>query len=199
MILAEPIAVTLEVTAVLERLNLRYVVGGSLASSVHGIPRSTQDIDLVVELPGGCVDALVEELQGSFYVDRDMILDAIRRQASFNVIHLRTMYKVDVFVADRSALVRDEMARRQAVELGEPPQRVYVCSPEDIVLQKLDWYRKGDEVSDRQWNDLVGVIKVQAGRLDLDYLRGWADRLGLAELAERAFGEAGLGQHNAAE
>jgi hypothetical protein len=144
MMLAEPIAVTLEVTAALNKLALRYVVGGSIASSMHGIPRSTQDIDLLVELPGRAIKPLVAELEGAFYVDEDMIADAVQRSASFNVVHLKTMYKVDVFVADRSALVGAELDRRQLFALGDPPRDVYVCSPEDIVLQKLEWFRKGN-------------------------------------------------------
>ncbi len=193
MTLAEPIEVTLAVVGALERLGLRYLVGGSMASSVHGVPRATQDIDLLVELPGRSVDGLVSALEGAFYVDRDMILDAVRRAASFNVVHLRTMYKVDVFVADRSELVQGELERRQVVEVGDPPQPIFVASPEDIVLQKLFWYRAGVEVSDRQWRDLLGVMEVQGPRLDLAFLREWADRIGVTALLTRAFEEAGRG------
>ncbi len=193
MTLAEPIEVTLAVVEALERLGLRYLVGGSMASSVHGVPRATQDIDLLVELPGRSVDGLVSALEGAFYVDRDMILDAVRRAASFNVVHLRTMYKVDVFVADRSELVQGELERRQVVEVGDPPQPIFVASPEDIVLQKLLWYRAGGEVSDRQWRDLLGVMDVQGPRLDLAFLREWADRIGVTALLTRAFEEAGRG------
>lgn len=190
MMLAEPIAVTLEVTAALDKLGVAYLVGGSFASSVHGIPRSTQDVDLLVELFQASVDALVAELSPGFYVDADMIRDAIRRSASFNVIHLATMFKVDMFVSSGSPLLREEMSRRQAFELGEPPRRVYVCSPEDIVVQKLDWFQKGNHISDRQWNDLIGVLTVRRGALDSDYLRRSAAALGVSELLERALDEA---------
>jgi hypothetical protein len=189
MSLAEPIQVTLEVAAVLDKLGVRYLVGGSLASSVYGIPRSTHDLDLLVELPGSKVDAFVHELSGSFYVDRDMIFDAIRRRATFNIVHLQTMFKVDLFVSDRSELLALEMDRRQPIDLGEPPRRVFVCSPEDIVVQKLDWYRRGGGVSDRQWGDVVGVLKVRGQKLDLAYVRRWCAELGLTELLERALAE----------
>lgn len=189
--LAEPIAVTLEVTAALDKLGIVYLVGGSFASSVHGIPRSTQDVDFLVELGRGSVDALVAELSPRFYIDADMIRDAIDRRATFNVIHLATMFKVDMFVSSGSPLLREEMSRRQAFELGDPARRVYVCSPEDIVVQKLDWYRRGDRISDRQWGDLIGVLKVRRGSLDHDYLRRCAGVLDVAELLERALGEAG--------
>jgi hypothetical protein len=190
MSLAEPIAVTLEVASGLEELGLDYVVGGSVASSLHGIPRATQDIDIVVVLPGKHVDGFVERFESSFYVDRDMVMDAIQRRASFNIIHLATMYKVDVFVADRSDLVREELSRRLAIELGEPPRTVWVCSAEDIVLQKLDWYEQGNRISDRQWLDVLGVLKVQGAKLDLAYLRRWANARGLSNLLEKALREA---------
>ena len=192
MSLAEPIAVTLELAAGLEELGLEYVVGGSVASSLHGIPRATQDIDIVVVLWGRDVDRFVARFESTFYVDRDMVVDAILRRASFNIIHLATMYKVDVFIADRSDLVREELSRRLAIELGEPPRQVWVCSAEDIVLQKLDWYEQGNRISDRQWIDVIGVMKVQGERLDLAYLRRWADSKRLRDLLEKALREAGL-------
>ncbi len=193
MSLAEPIAVTLELAAGLDELGLDYVVGGSIASSMHGIPRATQDIDVVVVLWGKDAEAFVARFEASFYVDRDMVMDAIRRGASFNVIHLATMYKVDVFVAGRSELIREEMSRKLAIELGEPPRKVWVCSAEDIVLQKLDWYEQGNHISERQWLDVQGVLKVQGAKLDLFYLRRWAASKGLDELLARALQEAGLG------
>ncbi|HEV8248317.1 MAG TPA: hypothetical protein VGP93_21220 [Polyangiaceae bacterium] len=176
----------------LDALDLRYVVGGSIASSLHGVPRSTNDIDLVVVLAGKHVDDLVARLASSFYVDKDMIVDAVRRHSSFNIIHLATMYKVDLFVADRSELCEQEFARGEAVRLGDPPRDVWICSAEDIVLQKLDWFKKGNEISERKWTDLMGVLKVQGSRLDLDYLRRWAAALGVSELLTRALRESAL-------
>jgi hypothetical protein len=192
MTLAEPLAITLAVVRVLDKLGIPYLVGGSLASSVHGIPRSTQDVDLLVELKGKLVSALAAELETDFYVDRDMVADAVRRRASFNVIDLKTMFKVDVFVSDRSPLLVEEMARRQTIELGDPPEPVQVCSAEDIIVQKLDWYEKGSRIADRQWLDLVGVLKVRGRALDLSYLRRWCAALGVTELLERALAEASL-------
>lgn len=191
MTLAEPIAVTLAVIAVLDKLGVEYAVGGSLASSMHGIPRSTNDVDLLVALPGRLVDDLVAGLEGEFYVDRDMIIDAVQRASSFNIIHLRTMFKVDVFVADRSGLINEELARREAAQLGDPPRTVLVCTAEDIILQKLIWFRAGNETSERQWRDLVGVIQVKGELLDMDYLRRWIESLGLGDLASRALAEGG--------
>lgn len=191
MTLAEPIAVTLAVVQALNKLGVRYLVGGSLASSVHGIPRSTQDIDLLVELPGKLVDALAAELESDFFVDRDMMTDAVRRRASFNVIDLKTMFKVDLFVSDRRPLLIEEMERRLTVDLGDPPAPVHVCSAEDIIVQKLDWYEKGGRVSERQWGDLIGVFKVRGANLDFAYLRRWCRELGLEALLGRALRESG--------
>jgi hypothetical protein len=180
VILAKPIAVALTLTGVLDKLGIRYVVGGSLASSMHGIPRSTQDLDLLVELPD------------DFFIDRDMALDAVARHGSFNILHLKTMFKVDLFVSGGGPLLVDEMERAEEVDLGDPPRPVRVCSAEDVVVLKLDWFNKGGRVSERQWRDLVGVLTVQGSRVDLSYVRQWAGRLGLADLLERALRESRL-------
>jgi len=184
---AEPIAVTLRVAAELERLGVEYLVGGSLASSVHGMPRTTQDVDLVARIAGRHVDALVSALAQDFYIDADMINDAIRRRASFNIVHLATMLKVDVFVFTGDALSQEEMRRKVPVTLRDAV--VWFASAEDIVIQKLDWYRKGEGVSERQWRDAVGVIAVQGERFDTTYARTWAERLVLTDLLERALAE----------
>jgi hypothetical protein len=184
----EPIAVTLRVVAELDRLGIRYLVGGSIASSVHGRPRATQDVDLVADLVERHVPQLVAALEREFYVDGDMISDAIHRHASFNVIHLATMLKVDVFVLAHDELGVEEMSRRVAVPLRGVT--VWFASPEDIVLQKLDWHRMGEGVSERQWRDLVGVIEVQGSGFDVAYVRRWAERLGLADSLEKALDEA---------
>jgi hypothetical protein len=186
---------TLAVVTVLDDLGLRYLIGGSLASSLHGIPRSTRDADLAVELPAPRVGELVAALRDSFYVDDEAARSAVARRASFNVIHLPTMFKVDLFVLGDDALARSELARRERHSIGDPPVEVFVASAEDVVIQKLLWYRLGREVSDRQWLDLVGVLKVQGERLDTDYLRRWAGELGLEDLlgeaVEAARGTAG--------
>jgi hypothetical protein len=183
----ESVTVTLRIAAELERLGIDYFVGGSVASSVHGRPRTTDDVDIVAAIPGPQVDAFVRGLEAEFFIDADMIRDAIRRRASFNIIHLATMLKVDVFVLGNEDFAGQEMSRRQAVPLRG--SSVWFSSPEDIVIEKLDWFRKGEGISERQWRDVLGVLAVQAGRLDLSYLRLWAARRGLADLLERALAE----------
>ncbi len=195
MPVADALQATLVVADLLERMRVPYLGGGSLASSLHGIPRATQDADVVADLRPGHVDALVAALSEGWYVDRDMILDAVRRRACFNVIHLATMFKVDVFVLSGDPAQQREMRRRIRVTIGDDPGReIFVASPEDIVLMKLDWYRLGGGVSDRQWGDVLGVLEVQGPSLDMAYLRESASDMGLGDLLERAFREAGQGQ-----
>jgi hypothetical protein len=190
MAITEPIEVTLAVTSVLERLEVEYVVGGSLATSLHGIPRATLDVDVVADLRMAHLDPFVAALKASFFVDADMVRDAIRRRSTFNILHLATMFKVDVFVIGADELLSIELSRKRRVRVLEEPQAdLFVASPEDMVLQKLMWYRDGGGVSDRQWGDVRGVIKTQGDRLDLAYLQLWAGRKGITELLERALAE----------
>jgi len=190
--LPEPIEVAWLVAHELEALGVAYFIGGSLASAVHGVTRATLDVDLIADLDESHVERLAHALQGHFYVDPEAMREAIRHRRSFNLIHLATMFKVDVFVSKGSAYAAEQFRRRMAEEVGrEPGQTVYLASPEDIVLAKLDWYRMGGNVSARQWQDVLGVLRVQAGKLDWAYLHDWAGALGLAELLERARQESG--------
>jgi hypothetical protein len=183
--LAEPLAVALLVGETFERLGVTWLVGGSVASSLHGIPRSTQDVDLVADLRGPHADPLVADLVARFYVDRDAVRDGIRRRACFNLIHLDTMTKVDVFPARRDPLCASELTRRQRFEVA-PGVWLPVASPEDIVLQKLDWFRRGGRVSERQWRDVLGVLDVAGSSMDLAWMRTLAAEVGLEALLEEA-------------
>ncbi len=182
----ESLKAVLEVVDVFDELKISYHVGGSLASSVHGVPRQTNDLDLVADLPPAAVAVLVLRLEDRFYIDAEMIRRAIRRRGSFNMIHLATGFKIDVFIHGRGDFDRLEFARHRRHRLEDLSRDLVVKSAEDTLLRKLEWYRLGREVSDRQWNDILGVIRTQDDRLDLEYLRHWASELGVADLLERA-------------
>ena len=190
--LGESTRITLLVTQTLESLNIPYAVGGSLASSLHGVMRSTLDVDIVADMRLDHISPLVETLSKEFYADDEMMRDAIQRQSSFNLIHYETAFKVDIFIQKSRAFDHMQLERRRlSVIATDPEQSVFVTSPEDTILAKLEWYRMGGEVSDRQWRDILGVMKTRAGDLDLDYLRKWARELKVTDLLEGAIGEAG--------
>ena len=189
----EILEITLNVVETFERLGIPCLVGGSLASSLYGIPRATQDVDIVARLTQRDVAGLVAALGDAFYLDEAAIREAVDRRTSFNLIHLQTVLKVDVFVADDDEPSINQMQRRQRLELEEQPGRaLVVASAEDVVAQKLYWYRLGDEVSDRQWSDVIGVLRVTGGRLDQQYLRRTAVLLGVHDLLRRALDESGI-------
>lgn len=178
----------------LEKLNVPYYIGGSIASSVYGISRATMDIDLVSELKSDQVKFLVQALQKDYFIDENMILDAIKNKSSFNLIHLSTMIKIDVFISSGRMFDKSSFSRRKQDKLTEESDsvQVFLCSAEDTILSKLEWYKSGGSVSDRQWKDILGVIKVQGELLDKRYLLKWAEELGVAELLEKAFKECKL-------
>ena len=191
--LDEPIAVTLLVIDALDALGVPYLIGGSLASAVHGVLRATMDTDLVADLRLEDAEPLARALGGAFYVDAESIREAVLHESSFNVIHLETMFKVDVFIVKKRPFHRSQMERRIAQVIATDPERTaYVATAEDTILAKLEWYRMGGGVSDRQWRDVLGVMKVQADRLDLAYLRQWAAQLNVSDLLERALTEADI-------
>ena len=186
------LAVVLRVIDILERLSVPYHLGGSFASTIHGIPRQTADVDIVVDLAPAPGIKLVRALARDFYIDQSAVDSAVSRRASFNAIHLATGFKVDFFVMGRQPYDSIELQRSVNEQIVEdPPRWAAVKSAEDVVLRKLQWFSDGGGVSDRQWNDVLGVLKAQGNNVDLEYLNEWARRLGLADLLDRARAEAG--------
>jgi hypothetical protein len=190
---AESIGLALRVVEILEALTVSYLIGGSVASSILGEPRATLDIDIVADLQLSHVQPLVQAMIGEFFIDERMVTEAIERKSSFNVIHLDSMQKVDIFVLSDQPLAQSEMQRRQQLVITQNPEKlVWLPSPEDIILQKLIWYQMGNRVSDRQLRDVLGVMKVQADRLDFNYLAQWAETLKLTDLMAQVLEAAGL-------
>lgn len=176
----------------LEELGVPYHIGGSVASSLYGLPRLTIDVDLVADLRLGHVRPLIKRLQTTCYIAEDMVRDAITRRSSFNIIHQDTILKVDVFIPKSRLFDQEELRRAQPEVLLEGTRPFKVASPEGTILNKLEWYRMGGEVSDRQWNDILGVLKVQGTDLDMNYLQKWAASLHVTDLLEQALVDAGL-------
>lgn len=178
----------------LEELGVPYHIGGSIASSAQGFARSTLDADLVADLKPEHISPFVESLQVTYYIDADMIMDAIAHQSSFNLIHLPTMFKIDVFIPKGKPFDRLAFRRAYKDTLDDAPNArpFYLASAEDIVLRKLQWYKAGGEVAERQWSDVLGVLKVQGAALDLPYLQQWAGELEVESLLASALAEAGL-------
>ena len=180
----DAIGIALQVTSALDALGVVHTIGGSLASSMAGEPRSTIDVDIVVDLKAEHVPGLEAALQQDFYLDETALQRAVADLSSANLIHHETSVKIDLFIAGGTPLDRQQLARRLRVDVGG--RTLHVHPPEDILLQKLRWYRKGGEVSDRQWRDVVGIVRVQGTRLDRTYLYSQAPVLGVADLLDRA-------------
>jgi hypothetical protein len=190
MIRHEDLAALEPVADALESLTVEFYIGGSVASSVHGVARATIDIDVVAALRREHIEPLVSRLQSDYYIEADQIRQAIEQRRSFNIIHLATMYKIDVFVMKDRPF--DDVARRRTTRqtLSEDsPHEFSIASPEDTILNKLEWYSAGGEVSERQWTDLIGVMRVQQDDLDRGYLERWSGELGVRSLLNRAWAE----------
>lgn len=183
---------TLAVVRALERMGVRHYVCGSMASSLHGNPRATNDADLVAELVPAQYARLKHELGERFYLDEDDFKAAAEHERSFNLVDEQELAKVDVFCVRSSGYQAEALARTVTMELepADPFSRVHVASAEDTVVSKLRWYRLGGDVSDRQWGDIVGVLAAQRGQLDLEYTRRWCRHFGLEALLDRALAQA---------
>jgi hypothetical protein len=185
-----PFKVLALVANVLERQRIAYVLVGSLASSIHGMYRSTADIDIVADVKPDQVVPLLSALQGNFYVDEHAVREAIERRQSFNAIHFDSVFKVDIFIPKSDEFSRKQIERRELRKLApDIEQMIYVATAEDTILAKLRWYNSGGRVSNSQWTDVLGIIGASSTALDFDYLRRWAATLDLADLLDKALME----------
>ncbi len=182
-----PIELALSMAEIFDQLEIPYALGGSLASSIVGEPRSTVDIDIAILLGDGDIERLLTEVSSTFYVPHQAAKRAAEEHQSFNIIHEAASFKVDLFVLGTGRLDTAQIDRRVRFELQtDPPASLWVTSPEDQVLRKLEWFRHGGGVSDKQWRDVVAILRANEGRLDLVYLQGQANALDLNDLLDQA-------------
>ncbi|MGK7933931.1 MAG: hypothetical protein AB4041_21215 [Microcystaceae cyanobacterium] len=192
IMLTDPISLALTVAGILEELEIPYLVGGSLASTLFGEPRSTQDIDLIIDLELDKINLFINAFTPQFYLSESAIQEAIQSQSSFNLIDTDSLGKVDIFILKQRPLNQTEFKRRQKLIVQENPAKsLYVSTPEDAILQKIIWYKMTNQ-SDKQWRDILGIIKLQDSKLDRVYLQKWAAELNLLPELNLAFSQSGL-------
>jgi hypothetical protein len=185
-----PLSVLSHVARALEHLNIPYLLVGSFASSMHGMYRSTADIDILADIKADHVHPLFEVLKESFYVDEHAMRNAVAQRRSFNAIHFDSVFKVDVFIPKDDEFARAQLDRRQLRKIStDTEEAVFVATAEDTILAKLRWYQAGDETSITQWNDVVGILGTSRDTLNFDYLNDWSEKLGLTKLLQKALDE----------
>ncbi|MBZ5615551.1 MAG: hypothetical protein LAO23_16200 [Acidobacteriia bacterium] len=164
------------ISSALDQSGIGYMLTGSFASAHYGAPRSTQDIDLVIEATPAQLRKFIEALPSSeYYADWDTALEAYNRQSMFNVIDLATGWKIDLIIRKSRAFSLEEFRRRQRVTLHNVP--LFVASAEDVVLAKLEWAKLAQ--SQRQIEDAAAILRVRWGAMDHSYLEKWITELRL--------------------
>ncbi len=184
------VAALAPVAATFDELQIRFYIGGSVASSFHGAIRSTMDVDLVCDLREEQIGQLVTTLGGDYYVNSIAIREAVRRKSCFDLIHLATSYKVDLFVSRGRLFDKCSMDRAKLQKIGlSQVITVPVCTVEDSIISKLEWYRLTDETSERQWEDVSRLVKLMGHYLDLPYLEKMAASIRIDDLLEKLLRE----------
>ena len=188
------IEVLRDFTDILERLGISYAIGGSMASSIYGMVRFTQDADITVVPFAKQADELYQLLKERYYISKEAMNTALIQRGSFNVIHLESPFKIDIFICKDTAFEKQLILRRKLLRFSDSVDKNFaVVSPEDIVLLKLRWYLEGGQISDRQWQDILGILAVQKKNLDFEYLNRWTAILGINELFQKAVNTVGSG------
>jgi hypothetical protein len=167
----------------LEGCGIAYMLTGSFASNMHGVPRTTYDADIVIEVEPDSLDEFVRSLGDQFYVSREAAREAVSSRSMFNAIHLETGFKVDFIIRKTRPFSKEEFSRREKGVFLEESR--WFATPEDVILAKLEWSKLGE--SERQFLDAVNIAKVQGEKLDRFYLEKWAKKLGIQKLLQRLF------------
>jgi len=184
----QPGALLAAIVGALDAAAIPHMIVGSFASAFHGEPRTTQDLDLVIDPTGDQLERLLAALDPErFYVDPEVARDALGRRAMFNIIEIATAWKLDLVIRKARAFSIEELRRREAVTvLGVAVQ---IATAEDVIISKLEWSRAGG--SDRQLEDVAGIVRVRAEGLDRAYVDHWVRALGLDVQWRRALDLAG--------
>lgn len=181
----------LVVIKVLESLGIPYCIGGSVASGIWGELRYTQDLDLIADLNRDHIHDLVKAFSPRFYLSDQAILDAIEHRQSFNLIDNETGWKIDIFILALDPFHQNQFQRKQKLTVDEHNHSLWIASAEDTILQKILWHRLSQRQSQQQWRDILGMLKLQNDRLEISYLKHWANFLDIGRDLEQAFIEAG--------
>ncbi len=187
-----PFDLVRQMVEILDDLGVPYALGGSMASSLLGEPRSTVDVDMAVRLDETTGDALLERVAATFYVPVEAARQAISDRSSFNLVDTASALKVDLFVVGDGLLDRMQIERRVLIAIPGAANGIWVTAPEDQVLRKLDWFRQGASMSDRQWRDVVGILRLHRQAMDLEYLRSSASEVGLTDELDEALRQAAV-------
>jgi hypothetical protein len=189
---SQDIAVLEKLIKILDCLGIAYVIGGSMASSVYGTARFTQDADISVEPFGLISNSFFDALKNDFYISKDAMNQALQNRTSFNIIDLASAFKIDIFIRKDNDFHKQIFSHHRKLQFGNINKEKSFVAPEDVILLKLEWYKQSGCVSDRQWSDVLGVIGVQKDSLDYKYLKTWAEKLNLTELLEKVISESKL-------
>lgn len=184
------LVVLTKLTDFFDSLEIDYAIGGSMASSIYGTVRFTQDADITISVSEVLADRLYEGLKADFYISKKAMHHALTSCGCFNIVHFRTAFKIDMFIQGKDEFDKQLLLRARKIKISDSIDKEFVfISPEDIILLKLKWYRESERVSERQWSDVLGILAVQEGKLDIDYLKNWSEKLDLAELFNRSVSE----------
>ncbi len=178
----------IDVSAMLEKAGVQYIIGGSVASSVWGEERATRDVDIAAIFTSDQIDSLEEQCEWPYIIDAESMRQQLKVREDFasgQILNGETQDKFDLFILRRDDYSLAQLERFYLVELF-PGKKFPIASPEDIVITKLRWYDLGNRISDKQWNDIVQVLEIQLGMLDEKYMAQWAAHFGVLELLREA-------------